>query len=105
MYLIFTYLIIFFYDIKPILINGFVLKKNDQRDYCPLYFSTKIENSTTCDLEWYTLNDTFNGHKIQCIGRNPYSVECTFYYNQIDKCFLINNCLPENFTKLCQEIN
>lgn len=104
MHLIFSYLILFFYDVNPITINGFVMKNDKQTDYCPFYFSTEIENSTTCNLEWYRLNDTFKGHKIQCIGRSPYSVECTYYSNKIDKCYLINNCLPQNFTKLCEGI-
>ena len=104
MYIIFTYLILFFYDSFPITLNAFVLKNKD-RDYCPLYFSTSIENSTTCNLEWYTINDTFNGHKIKCIGRSPYVIQCTKLYNEIDKCYIIDNCLFENFTNLCKDIS
>ena len=104
MYLILTYLILFFYDIEPIMLNGYVIKK-ENKDYCPLYFSIENNNETNCNLNWYTLNDSFNGHKIQCIGRSPYTIDCTFYYNEIDKCFLINSCLPENFTYLCEGIN
>lgn len=89
-----TSLLIFFYDILPIQMNVYTISVKENYQFCPLYFSLDF-NTTNCLGNWFKLNDTFNGHKIQCIGRSPYILK--------DNNF-IYSCLPDYLDEICNGI-
>lgn len=96
-YVSYILLMLFFYDSLPILTRVYTLKKQVGMQFCPLYFSTDF-NVSSKDFRaatWYTINDTYNGHRIQCIGRSPYIIANGTF---------IENCLPSHSNLLCDGI-
>lgn len=87
-------LLIFFYDSLPIASRVYTLKRRLDYKFCPLYFG--VRNATDNEsIIWYTLNDSYNGHWIQCIGRSPYILSNGSF---------IENCLPDYSYDLCKDI-
>jgi len=97
MYIGLVLVLIFFYDINPILMNVYVAKNEPEKKFCPFYFGLNF-NETTRDcstIKWYKVNESYNGHKIQCIGRSPYIIK----NNRI-----VYDCIPDFYKSLCDGI-
>lgn len=97
MYISLTLVMIFFYDALPIVQRVYTAKAQINYQFCPLYFSVDF-NTSTMDYRsatWYTINDTYDGHVIQCIGRSPYILRNGHF---------LDNCFPDYLPTLCNGI-